>query len=234
MVRLLTALLFPLLVLLAIVAPVVIPWLFGPAWGPAIVPTQVLAIGGAATIVIDAVGAALMAGGRALALLGFGLGHFACYAAAVWVTAPFGLTAVAMSAAVVHSAFVVVAYFLMCWGVKERALHRIWQDVAPAGVSCVALAAAGVPASIGISAVDPPAVVYLLVVTLAAGPAYVTAMRVGFPETWSLVSGTIRRLLPRWRPRRRNVGVEVTPVSAAAETESRTLVPARPPGTERA
>src|SRR5439155_6113348 len=64
MVRLLTIVLFPLLVLLAVLAPVFVPWLFGPAWAPAVVPTQILALGGAATLVIDAVGAALMAQGR--------------------------------------------------------------------------------------------------------------------------------------------------------------------------
>ena len=61
MVRLLTVVLFPLLALLVILAPVVVPWLFGPAWEPAVLPTQILAGGGAATIVIDAVGSALMA-----------------------------------------------------------------------------------------------------------------------------------------------------------------------------
>src|SRR4051794_22306026 len=56
MVSLLTVLLFPSLALLAIVAPVAVPFIFGEEWRPAVVPTQVLALGGAATLVIDAVG----------------------------------------------------------------------------------------------------------------------------------------------------------------------------------
>ena len=66
MVRLLSLVLFPLLVLLAIVAPVFVPWLFGHVWAPAVVPTQILALGGAATLVIDTIGAVLMASGDQL------------------------------------------------------------------------------------------------------------------------------------------------------------------------
>ena len=83
MVRMETLVLFPALTLLAIVAPVLIPWFFGDQWTSAIVPAQILAIGGAATLVIDTVGAGLMATGRGRALLGYGWGHFAAYAAAV-------------------------------------------------------------------------------------------------------------------------------------------------------
>ena len=83
MVRLMTILLFPLLAILAITAPELVPWLFGPEWTAAVVPTQILAVGGASTLVIDAVGVALMASGRPRALLGFGVAHFGTYAGAV-------------------------------------------------------------------------------------------------------------------------------------------------------
>ena len=64
MVRLLTVMLFPALVVLALLAPTLVPWLFGPAWEPAVLPTQILAAAGAACLVIDQVGAVLMAAGR--------------------------------------------------------------------------------------------------------------------------------------------------------------------------
>ena len=80
MVRILTVAVFPLLAGLVVLAPVVIPWVFGPAWEPAIVPAQILTAAGAATLVIDAVGATLMAAGRAQALLAYGWAHFAVYA----------------------------------------------------------------------------------------------------------------------------------------------------------
>ena len=118
MVKLLTTTLFPLLCMLTILAPTAVPWVFGPAWEPAVVPTQILALGGAATLVIDAAGAALMAAGRSRALLGYGVSHFAVYAAVVFFVAPLGLSAVAIGASVVHTLFLVIAYVLMLRGTQ--------------------------------------------------------------------------------------------------------------------
>jgi hypothetical protein len=94
MVRLIAILTFPLAIL-AITAPELVPWLFGSEWTPAVVPMQILAVGGASTLVIDAVGVALMASGRPRALLGFGFGHFGVYAGAVLLATPWGLAGVA-------------------------------------------------------------------------------------------------------------------------------------------
>ena len=44
------------------------------------VPTQILAAGGAATLTIDAAGSAFQATGRTRAMLGYGVAHFAVYA----------------------------------------------------------------------------------------------------------------------------------------------------------
>ena len=102
MVGLLTTVLFPLLVLLAISAPVAIPFFFGPHWGDAIVPVQILCLGGAATLVANAAGTVLMASGRARALLGFGLAHFTTYGLTVLLVVHWGIVAVAIDAVVVH------------------------------------------------------------------------------------------------------------------------------------
>ncbi len=157
-VRLLTLLLFPLLALLAIVAPVFVPWLFGHAWTGAVRPTQILAIGGAATLVIDAAGAVLMAAGRPRALLGYGWAHFAVYGSTVFLVAPLGLTAVAIDAAVVHSLFLLVAYILMLRGSGQPPLRRLWNDVAPATVASGALVAVAWPASMALTAAHVPGV----------------------------------------------------------------------------
>ena len=74
MIRMLTIALFPLLALLAIAAPVAVPFLFGPRWAPAVVPTQILALGGASVIVFNGVGTVFTATGRVRALLGMGVG----------------------------------------------------------------------------------------------------------------------------------------------------------------
>ena len=95
---------FPLLAVLVVLAPAVIPWIFGGDWTEAVAPTQMLVLGGAATLVINAAGSALMAAGRARALLGFGVAHFIVYAGAVVVVAHLGLVAVAIAGSVVHTA----------------------------------------------------------------------------------------------------------------------------------
>ena len=196
MVRLLTILLFPLLALLAIVAPVLVPWLFGPAWKGAVVPTQILAVGGAATLVIDTVGVALMASGRPRALLGYGVAHFAAYAAAVFVVAPLGLAAVAVAAAVVHALFLYVAYALMLRDSPERPLPLLWNDVAPATVSCLGLIAVAAPAAVALAATPAPPVLQLAAVGLVGPVGYALSLRVCFPSAWHGLRSVVEHFLP--------------------------------------
>jgi PST family polysaccharide transporter len=199
MVRMLTILLFPLLAVLAIVAPVLVPWAFGPAWAPAALPTQILALGGAATLVIDAAGVAFMAAGRARALLGFGWAHFLVYAPAVLVVAPLGLAAVAAAAAVVHTLFLFVAYVMLFRGTGVNPVRQLWLEVAPATLSCVGLAAVGVPVGTALSTADAPALVQLAAVTLAAAAAYLLTLRVCFPAAWADLRAFVARVLPDQR-----------------------------------
>ncbi len=196
MVRLLTIVLFPLLVLLAIGAPVLVPFLFGARWAPAIVPVQILALGGASTLVIDAVGTVLMATGRARALLGYGTAHFLVYGLTVLVVVRFGIVAVAIDAAVVHTLFLLVAYRVMLSGSGEPSLPRLWDDIAPATVSCLALVAVGLPTSAALTAAHMPAALWLAVLGLVAVPAYLLALRLCFPATWRTQRAALARILP--------------------------------------
>ncbi len=196
MVRLLTVILFPLLVLLAIAAPVAVPFLFGPRWTPAVVPVQILAIGGASTVVINAVGTVLMATGRARALFGFGSAHFIVYGLTVFLVVPFGIAAVAIDAAVVHTLFLVLAYALMLRGSAERPLHRLWDDIAPASVSCLGLVAVALPASLALTAADLPAALWLATLGLVALPPYLLTLRICFPATWLNQRAIFERILP--------------------------------------
>ena len=132
MVRMLAILTFPMLAVLTITAPQLVPWLFGAEWAPAVLPMQILAAGGASTIVIDAVGVALMASGRPRALLGFGVGHFVTYALAVLVASRFGLAGVAAAASIVHTAFLGVAYSIMLSGTDQPPLRTMWAEIGPA------------------------------------------------------------------------------------------------------
>jgi lipopolysaccharide exporter len=202
MVRLLTIVLFPLLVLLAIGAPVLVPFVFGPHWTPAVVPVQILAVGGASTLVIDAVGTALMASGRARALLGYGAAHFAVYGLTVLVVVRFGIVAVAIDAAIVHGLFLIVAYALMLRGSPERPLHRLWDDIAPATVACLGLIAIALPASLAFTAAQLPPVLWLAALALVALPPYLLTLRTCFPATWRTQSAVLESILPERRPLR--------------------------------
>ncbi len=217
MVRMLTVLLFPLLALLAIVAPVLVPFLFGSAWAEATVPTQILALGGAATLVIDAVGTVLMATGRARALLGYGLAHMLAYGLSVLLVVQFGIVAVAIDAAVVHTLFLLVAYVLMLPERAARPLRQLWDDVAPAAVSCIGLAAVAVPASMALTGMHLPAIVWLTAVALIAMPPYLLTLRICFPTASLSLRVALERVLPEHRRlrgvKRRLATVEVRPVA---------------------
>jgi len=197
MVRMLTVVLFPLLVLLAIEAPVLVPWLFGQRWAPAVVPTQILAVGGASTLVSDTAGATLMASGRARAVMGFGWGHFAVYALAVFFVAPLGITAVAVVAAFVHTLFMLIAYVLMLRGAGKPGLWRLWYDIKPAVVSCVAPVAVAIPASFALRHAHVQTVPYLVIVSLVGAATYLLALRVCFPGSLQSLRQFISHLLPR-------------------------------------
>jgi O-antigen/teichoic acid export membrane protein len=197
MVRMLTVLIFPLLAGLVALAPVVIPWVFGPAWASAVVPTQILTIAGAATLVIDAVGATFMAAGRTRALLGYGWAHFAVYAGTIVIVAPLGLAAVSIAAVSVHVVFLVVAYVMLLHRHPEHGpLRRLWGDVGPALVSSAALLAVAAPLSSGLSGAGVPASLNVLCVAMAAGSAYLLVLRIAFPAAWRDAMLLVRRVLP--------------------------------------
>jgi lipopolysaccharide exporter len=204
MVRLLTLVLFPALVLLAITAPVLIPRLFGSQWAAAVVPTQILAIGGAATLVIDAIGAALMAAGRARAMLGYGWGHFVSYGLTVLLVSPLGIVAVAVAAATIHSLFAIIAYILLVRRERQPPLQQLlaacrefWGDVKPAVVSCLALACVAVPLSLALSSAEISAVLELMAVGVVGVTTYVVALRILYPESFHSLGLVLSHLLPK-------------------------------------
>jgi O-antigen/teichoic acid export membrane protein len=196
MVQLLTVVLFPLLAMLVILAPVVVPWLFGPEWEPAVLPTQILAAGGAATLVIDTVGSALQAEGRAGSMLGYGVAHFVVYVGAVLVVAHRGVAAVAIAAAVVHTIFLVVAYVMLFHGHKQSAMRFLWHDVSAALVSCIGLVALAGPAEWALSAADAPVIAHLFLVSGAGAVGYLVTLRAAFPAAWRDLAAAVARVVP--------------------------------------
>lgn len=210
MVQLLTVVLFPLLAMLVLLAPVVVPWLFGPAWEPAVLPTQILAAGGASTLVIDTVGSALQAAGRARSMLGYGVAHFVVYAGAVFAVASHGVAAVAIAAAVVHTIFLVVAYQILLRGHEHSALRFLWEDVAAALVSCAGLVAVAGPTEWALRSVGAPVLVHLVLVGAAGAAGYLAVLRAVFRPAWDDLAAAVRRVVPErlrpgWTGRRQSV-----------------------------
>ena len=202
MLRVLTLVLFPLLAGLAITAPVVVPAVYGPAWHAAVIPTQILCAGGAATLVIDAIGAVLMATGRAHALLVYGVAHFVVYVGSVVVVAPLGLTAVAIDGAVVHSAFVVAAYALLTRREGEGPVAAVWSDIAPATLACAAMAVAAVPVDRVIAAAGGAPGLRFGAVFVTCAVVYPGALRLGAPAAFGELLAVARRVAPIGRLRR--------------------------------
>ncbi len=196
MVRLLTVVLFPLLAVLVLLAPVLVPWLFGPEWEAAIVPTQILVVGGAATLVIDACGSSLLAVGRTKALLGYGLAHFVVYVGTVAALVHLGLPAVAIGGAVVHTAFLGVAYILMLGDEVDHPLLVLWQDVEPALVSVAGLAALAVPANLALVNAGIPVIPHALGTGAAAAIGYLLVLRLAYPDQARDLAAALRRILP--------------------------------------
>lgn len=196
MVQLLAALVYPLLALLAVIAPVFVPWLFGSAWEPAVVPTQILVVGGAVTLAINACGSALQAAGRAKALLGFGVAHFIVYVGAVLVVAPRGIEAVAAAGSAVHAVFLGVAYIVLLKDKVRNPLLVLWQDLRPATLACAALAVAALGADRGLDAIGAPALVEMAGVCVLGGAVYLVALRWWFPATARDLGALIGRILP--------------------------------------
>lgn len=204
MVQLLAALVFPPLALLLVLAPVLIPWMFGSDWQDSVAPTQILVFGGAATLAINAAGSALMAAGRARALLGFGIAHFVVYVGAVLVVAHLGLAAVAIAGSTIHLLFVGVSYEVLLRGEARRPLLVMVRDFAPATLASLALAGVALPLYLGLESLGVPALPLMTIVAIGGGMAYLAVLRLLYPSSARDLGLVVRRLLPpRIVPRRR-------------------------------
>lgn len=196
MVHSITVILFPLLTALAIVAPTFVVWFYGPAWRAAVVPVQLLTIGGAAMVVAQAATVAMLATGRARAMMWWGWGHFLVYGGAVFVVARLGLPAVAAAAVVVHVTFLLISYLMMTRGSVRQAFKTVADDVLPALACCVGLAAAALPVNVLASKLGIPVLPYLLMIAVAGGAGYLLSLRLFFPSQLRHLGLLAQRLIP--------------------------------------
>ncbi len=196
MIHTVTLILFPLLTALAIVAPKFVTWFYGPAWHAAVVPVQILALGGAAMLVAQAVTVAMLGTGRAKAVMGWGWAHFLAYGGAVFAVARLGLTAIAVAAVVVHTTFLIVAYVLLARGSPQPGFQGAREGRSSRRSLLVGFAAVALPLSAIASTLGIPMLPYLLIVTVSGGAGYLLSLRLWFPTELHQFSGVAARLLP--------------------------------------
>ena len=137
-----------------------------------------------------------MSKGRTRALLGYGTGQFIVYGLAVLAVVHWGIVAVAIAAASVHTVFMFVAYALILRGTAERPLRRLWEDLSPALVSCAGLAAVALPLSIGMTELGVRPLLWLALLGVAGGCAYAVTLRICFLTTWRAQLAILRRVVP--------------------------------------
>ena len=196
MVHTVTLILFPLLAALAIVAPKLVTWFYGPAWAPAVVPVQLLTIGGAAMLVAEAAIVGMLATGRARPVMWWGWGHFLVYGAAVFAVARLGLPAIALAAVVVHTGFLIISYIQLHHGHLRQAFETLAKDVLPAAASCVGLVAVALPVSMLATKLGIPTVPYLLIIAVAGSVGYFLCLRLWFPTELRHLGLLAGRVLP--------------------------------------
>ena len=197
-VRVHAAVIFPLLTTFVALAPVLVPWLFGAKWEPAVVPAQILAVAGMANAVGAGTGPLILAAGHPRALLRFNLGALVVYVVAVYLAAPFGLTAVSVAVGGVYLVVLMLGgHYLLLDRLAGIPLRRLLHDVGPAAVSSAGLLAVAVPAVQLLEGWHVPALVLLPVAGALGLAVYLVLLSRFFAGAWRdlamLVAGVVRR-----------------------------------------
>ena len=179
------------------------------------VPAQILAAGGLASVLMDTIGPALMAAGHPKAILGFGVAHSTLYLGAVFIAIPFGLTAVSAVAAGVHTVFLFVAYWWLLGKLVDNPMRCLWDDMAAAVSSAAALVAVAAAAAWGFQRAGAPDAVVMFAGAGLGSAAYIVTLRLCFRDAWKDLTMLLGRVLPRvpastrGRPARGGRGVVV-------------------------
>jgi O-antigen/teichoic acid export membrane protein len=199
-----TAFLFPLLALLIVLAPQLVPFVYGEQWAGAVLPTQILAVVGFATVVNTGTGPVLMAVGRPGALLIKDAIELPLLIATLVLTASHGLIA----ACVGMAAFRVVSllanqYFLVQRLCGIPLTDTLLHDVLPAAAGSAIAAGAAAVATAQLGRLGVPVVVNLALTSLVGLGAYGLALKALFTTTWADCSAVLLRVTPgrrRGRP----------------------------------
>jgi teichuronic acid exporter len=213
--RLHATVILPLQAGLIALAPVLIPWLFGSRWEPAVLPTQILAGAGMLTAILSGLGPVVIAIGRPRALLAYDVLSAVVYAAAIFIAAPYGLTAVCIVVVVVYAAQFACAQVFLLQRLVGIPVRELRYDAGPGTVSSAVLVAVmlgSVEAASGLGLPDPA----ILVVAGSLGAvAYLLTLRRLFTDAWSDVE-VIGRMVLRRRDSTARAASDETPPAVPA------------------
>ncbi len=196
LVRVNVSVVFPLLATLIVTAPTLVPWLYGQRWEAAVVPAQILAVGGMSLAVMSGTEMLILAMGRPRILLALNLSFLIATGLAVLVASSHGLSTVCIAVAGVQIVMVAVAQLGILSRLTAVRAADLLSDVLPAAAaSLVALAAGAITAHVVSIPHSPFAEVAIVsIVSLAV---YLVVFRALFGSAWSEISRTARRVARR-------------------------------------
>jgi O-antigen/teichoic acid export membrane protein len=197
------AVVFPFLATFVVIAPEFVPFVFGDAWSAAVVPSQVLAAAGMAAAVLTGYPQVMLAAGRPQALLRCNGAFLVFYAAIVWFTIPYGITAVAIGVSAAYAVMLVAVYRFLLRPTLGLPVLRLVSDVGPPLVACAGAAVAGVSVRELVFRVGAGDVLTMAVVAITCLGFYAALLWAIFPALWAELDAITQRIVPaRLRGRR--------------------------------
>ena len=193
--------LLPLLFLLMGTAPQTVPFRLGSAWRGAVLPTQILTVGGMVGAVGTGTGPLLLAMGRATTALVYNAAVVVVYAIGIWLAAPYGIVTVSVVAVAIR----MLGLATLLRGIIQPlvgipASDTVTRDIAPAAVSAVPLLAIAFGGTWAIGHWHLAPAPSLAVIFVLALTAYAATLRALFKSSWADAMQLVPSKL-RQRPR---------------------------------
>ena len=200
LVRLNTIVVFPFLGILVATAPWAIPAIYGARWSEAVVPTQVLAIGGMAWAVLAGVEGVTIASGHPGVLAVFNTVSLVLVGLVAYFVAPFGVDMVAVAMVGLELSFLLISQYWVLWRTVGIPLRDAFRDPAPA-VVCTAIMIVVIAPIASLLGRQLPALLNVGVCGLLGLLVYGAAVNRLSPSAWAILRSLLQMLAPVRRVR---------------------------------
>jgi PST family polysaccharide transporter len=177
------ALLFPFLTTLVAVAPQLVKLLYGARWHPAVVPMQILAVAGLATVVATGAAPLMLAANRPRRLFAFNACVLVGYVVVVTWFSTYGITKVCVAVMVYHI-IIVILQFLLLERVVGISLREIGIGLLPAAVGSAVSLAVAWPLAHALAGAHASDAVVVVAASAAAALTYLLCLRFAFIDAW--------------------------------------------------